>query len=176
MLLTSDCWPGFSQLCLHVGFHFGCRAQLSLIKQLSVLKSVSGYGLFYCSVGVCGMWSKTSELWFPVPVVISHIIWKRRSCIDTTTWWLSWWCTLGTEHIPCPEKKEKLEGATELMQVWDAARSPQQAGKGRRNPSKQGVFSTEQELWRGRNAGREAERNAKSLRSQKAGDIPWDPE
>lgn len=48
--------------------------------------------------------------------------------------------------------------------------------EGKEKPSKQGVSSTEQELWKERNACREAQPNAKSLRSQKGGDIPWDPE
>lgn len=47
--------------------------------------------------------------------------------------------------------------------------------EGKEKPSKHGVSITEKELWRG-NACREAEMNAKSLRSQKGGDIPWDPE
>lgn len=175
MLLTFNCWPGFPQLCLYVGFHFACRAQLSLKKQ-SVLKSGSGYGLFYCSVGVCGMGGKTSELWFPVPVVISRIIWKRGSCIAKTPWWPSWWGTLGAGYIPCPEKKGKLEGATELTQVWDAARGPQQAGKGRRNPANREFPALSRSPGEEENACREAETNAKPLRSPKGGDIPWDPE
>lgn len=94
-------------LCLYVGFHFGCGAQLSLTKHCQVLESGSGYRLFYFSVGVYGMWGKTSELWFPGPVVTAHIIWKRRSCADKTPCWLSWCTVLWEQNTTLVQKRRE---------------------------------------------------------------------